>query len=132
MRQRTADYAELLLKVLHWFAYKLKSSVEIRHYITATGWDPYQQWLDGLKDLKGRVIIQRRIDRVANENFGDHRFCGDGVWELRIDYGPGYRVYYARAAETVVLLLCGGSKRSQSADIKEAARYWADYHRRRQ
>ena len=106
--------------------------MEIRHYITATGWDPYQQWLDGLKDLKGRVILQRRIDRVANENFGDHRFCGDGVWELRIDYGPGYRVYYARAAETVVLLLCGGSKRSQSADIKEAARYWADYHRRRQ
>ncbi len=102
--------------------------MEIRHYITATGWDPYQQWLDGLKDLKGRVIIQRRIDRVANENFGDHRFCGDGVWELRIDYGPGYRVYYARAAETVSLLLCGGSKRSQSADIKEAARYWADYH----
>jgi putative addiction module killer protein len=106
--------------------------VEIRHYITATGRDPYQQWLDGLKDLKGRVIIQRRIDRVANGNFGDHRFCRDGVWELRIDYGPGYRVYYARAGETVVLLLCGGSKRSQSADIKEAAHYWADYHRRRQ
>lgn len=106
--------------------------MEIRHYVTATGRDPYQQWLDHLKDLKGRVIIQRRIDRVANGNFGDHRFCGDGVWELRIDYGPGYRVYYARAGETVVLLLCGGSKRSQSADIKEAARYWADYHRRRQ
>jgi putative addiction module killer protein len=106
--------------------------VEIRHYVTATGKDPYQQWLDGLKDLKGRVIIQRRIDRVANGNFGDHRFCRDGVWELRIDYGPGYRVYYAPAGETVVLLLCGGSKRSQSADIEEAARYWADYHRRRQ
>ena len=106
--------------------------MEIRHYVTATGRDPYQQWLDGLKDLKGRVIIQRRIDRVANGNFGDHRFCRVGVWELRIDYGAGYRVYYARAGETVVLLLCGGSKRSQSADIKEAARYWADYHRRRQ
>ena len=65
---------------------------------------------------EGRIIIQRRIDRVANGNFGDHRFCRDGVWELRIDYGPGYRVYYARAGETVVLLLCGGSKRSQSAD----------------
>ena len=106
--------------------------MKIRHYVTATGKDPYQQWLDGLKDLKGRVIIQRRIDRVANGNFGDHRFCRDGMWELRIDYGPGYRVYYARAGETVVLLLCGGSKRSQSADIKEAARFWADYHRRRQ
>lgn len=81
---------------------------------------------------EGRIIIQRRIDRVANGNFGDHRFCRDGVWELRIDYGPGYRVYYARTGETVVLLLCGGSKRSQSADLKEAAHYWADYHRRRQ
>ena len=101
--------------------------MEIRHYVTATGRDPYQQWLDGLKDLKGRVIIQRRIDRVANGTFGDHRFCRDGVWGVRIDYGPGYR-----AGETVVLLLCGGSKRSQSADIKEEARYWADYHRRRQ
>lgn len=90
--------------------------MEIRHYVTATGKDPYQQWLDGLKDLKGRVIIQRRIDRVAKGNFDDHRFCQDRVWELRIDYGPGYRVYYARAGETVVLLLCGGSKRSQSAD----------------
>ena len=106
--------------------------MEIRHYVTASGNDPYQQWLDGLKDVKGRVIIQRRIDRVTNGNFGDHRFCRDGVWELRIDYGPGYRVYYAREGETVVLLLCGGSKRSQSADIKEAARYWLDYRRRRQ
>jgi len=106
--------------------------VEIRHYVTASGNDPYQQWLDGLKDVKGRVIIQRRIDRVTNGNFGDHRFCRDGVWELRIDYGPGYRVYYAREGDTVVLLLCGGSKRSQSADIKEAALYWLDYRRRRQ
>jgi putative addiction module killer protein len=116
---------------LHFLAYKLKLiSVEIRHYVTASGGDPYQQWLDGLKDVKGRVIIQRRIDRVANGNFGDCRFCRDGVWELRIDYGPGYRVYYAREGETGVLLLCGGSKRSQSADIKEAARYWLDYRRR--
>ena len=106
--------------------------MEIRHYVTASGNDLYQQWLDGLKDVKGRVIIQRRIDRVTNGNFGDHRFCRDGVWELRIDYGPGYRVYYAREGETVVLLLCGGSKRSQSAAIKEAARYWLDYRRRRQ
>jgi putative addiction module killer protein len=58
-----------------------------------------------LKDLKGRIVIQRRIDRVANGNFGDHKFCQDGVWELRIDFGPGYRVYYARDEETVILLL---------------------------
>ena len=67
-------------------------SVEISHYLTATGKDPYQGWLDELKDLRGRVVIQRRIDRIAKGNFGDHRFCRDGVWELRIQFGPGYRV----------------------------------------
>ena len=86
--------------------------------------------MDELKDLKGRIVIQRRIDRVANGNFGDHKFCQDGVWELRIDFGPGYRVYYARDEETVILLLSGGSKRTQSADINQAVRYWLTYQRR--
>jgi len=105
--------------------------VEIQHYLTASGKDLYQRWLDELKDLKARVVIQRRIDRVVNGNFGDHRFCEEGVWELKIDFGPGYRVYYAQAGATIVLLLCGGSKRTQSADIKEAVRYWGDYQRRK-
>lgn len=105
--------------------------MEIRHYLTASGKDTYQQWLDKLKDLKGRVAIQRRIDRLAGGNFGDHRFCRDGVWELRIDFGPGYRVYYAQERETIVLLLSGGSKRTQSADIKDAVDYWRDYQRRK-
>ena len=104
--------------------------VELRHYLTASGKDPFQQWMDELKDLKGRIVIQRRIDRVANGNFGDHKFCQDGVWELRIDFGPGYRVYYARDEETIILLLSGGSKRTQSADINQAVRYWLDYQRR--
>ena len=102
-------------------------SVEIRHYSRRPARDPYQRWLDELKDLRGRVTIQRRIDRIANGNFGDHRFCRDGVWELRIQFGPGYRVYYGREGETVIVLLCGGSKGTQSADIKEAVRYWLDY-----
>ena len=106
--------------------------VEIQHYLTASGKDLYQQWLDDLKDLKARVVIQRRIDRVVNGNFGDHRFCEEGVWELKIDFGPGYRVYYAQAGTTIVLLLCGGSKGTQSADIKEVVRYWRDYQRRKQ
>jgi len=105
--------------------------VEIRHYLTASGSDPYQQWMDDLRDLKGRVVILRRIDRLANGNFGDHKFCQDGVWELRIDFGPGYRVYYAQEAATIVLVLWGGSKRSQSADIKQAVRHWRDYQRRK-
>lgn len=104
--------------------------MEIRHYLTVSGRDPYQQWLDKLMDLKGRVAIQRRIDRLTEENFGDHKFCQDGVWELRVDFGPGYRVYYTLEGKTIVLLLCGGSKRTQSAGVKEAVRYWRDYQRR--
>jgi putative addiction module killer protein len=106
--------------------------VEIRHYRTASGKDPYQEWLDELKDVKGRVVIQRRVDRLAAGNFGNHKFCEDGVWELRVDFGPGYRVYYAQDGKSVVLLLCGGSKRRQSADVKEAVKYWQDYQRRRE
>ena len=104
--------------------------MEIRHYLTASGKDPYQQWLDKLKDLKGRVVIQRRIDRLSTGNFGDHKFCQEGVWELKIDFGPGYRVYYAQAGKTIVLLLFGGSKHTQAADVKEAVKYWRDYQRR--
>lgn len=106
--------------------------MDIRHYLTAPGRDPYQQWLDKLKDLTGRIAIQRRVDRVSAGNFGDHKFCQEGVWELRIDVGPGYRVYYAQDGATIVLLLYGGVKRTQAADIETAARYWRDYQRRRQ
>ncbi len=104
--------------------------MEICHYLTALGRDPYQEWLNRLKDVAGRIGIQRRIDRVARGNFGDHKFCAEGVWELRIDAGPGYRVYYARAGKTIVLLLCGGVKRTQDADIQSAVKYWQDYQRR--
>ena len=102
------------------------------HYLTASDRDPYQEWLDKLKDLTGRIAIQRRVDRVAAGNFGDHKFCQEGVWELRINVGPGYRVYYAQEGTTIVLLLCGGLKRTQAADLKTAVRYWRDYQRRRQ
>ena len=63
-------------------------------------------------------------------NLGDHKFCRDGVWELRVDVGPGYRVYYAQAGQTLVLLLLGGDKRTQSADIDRAVDHWQDWNRR--
>ena len=106
--------------------------MDICHYLTAAGRDPYQEWCDKLKDLAGRVAILRRVDRVAGGNFGEHRFCQEGVWELKIAVGPGYRVYYAQEGKTMVLLLCGGTKRTQTADINTAVRYWRDYQRRRQ
>ena len=105
--------------------------MEIRHYLTASGRDPYQEWLDKLKDLTGRIAIQRRVDRVAEGNFGDHKPLREGVYELRIDMGPGYRVYYALEGATIVLLLCGGIKRMQAADINRVSRYWHDYQRRK-
>jgi putative addiction module killer protein len=105
--------------------------MEIRHYLTAAGRDPFQEWLDKLKDLTARVAIQRRVDRVAAGNFGEHKFLQESIWELKINLGPGYRVYYAAESPTNVLLLCGGVKRTQAVDIKTAVRYWHDYQRRR-
>ena len=104
--------------------------MEIDHYLTADGHDPVQGWMDAIRDMRARVAILRRIERLKLGNFGDHRFCRDGVWELRIDVGQGYRVYYAQAGQTLVLLLCGGDKRTQSADINRAADYWQDWERR--
>jgi putative addiction module killer protein len=104
--------------------------VEIWHYLTTSRKDPCQEWLEAIKNMKSRVVILRRVDRLKMGNFGDHKFCEEGVWELRIDFGPGYRVYYALHDKTVVLLLCGGTKRTQVTDIKQAVRYWRDYQRR--
>lgn len=103
---------------------------EIRHYVTDEGRDVFSDWRDKVKDRKARIAIDRRIYRVELGNFGDHKPCREGVWELRIDVGPGYRVYYARAGKTLVLLLCGGTKRSQNADISTACEYWKDWQRR--
>lgn len=104
--------------------------IDIVHYLTPIGDDPFQSWLDELEDMKARVAVLRRIDRVSAGNFGDHKFLRDEVWELRVDVGPGYRVYFGQQGKTLVLLLCGGTKRGQSADINRAARYLVDFRRR--
>ncbi|WBU31452.1 type II toxin-antitoxin system RelE/ParE family toxin [Rhodopseudomonas palustris] len=80
----------------------------------------FTNWLAALSDLRARLQIVRRIDRIAAGNFGDAKSVGGAVKELRIDYGPGYRVYYTRRGDTVVILLCGGDKRTQSKDIRKA------------
>ena len=88
--------------------------------------DTFDGWLKGMKDSKGRTKIQARIDRLANGNPGDVGPIGEGLSELRIDFGPGYRVYYARAGKTLYLLPCGGDKGSQGADIKNAHAMWRE------
>ncbi|UYO50552.1 type II toxin-antitoxin system RelE/ParE family toxin [Rhodopseudomonas palustris] len=80
----------------------------------------FTNWLAALSDLRARLQIVRRIDRIAAGNFGDAKSVGGAVKELRIDYGPGYRVYYTQRGDTVVILLCGGDKRTQSKDIRKA------------
>lgn len=104
--------------------------MEVRHYLDPQGRDLYQEWVDGLKDPLGRKAIVRRVFRIELGNFGDHRSLRDGVSELRVDAGPGYRVYYARHGDYIVLLLCGGDKGSQDRDIERAVGCWRDYLRR--
>lgn len=103
---------------------------EIRHYLAADGRDPFLDWMRKLRDMTARVAIDRRVNRIEQGNFGDHKYLRDGISELRIDVGPGYRVYYAKAGRTVVLLLCGGDKRTQDADIDRACSYWRDWQAR--
>jgi len=84
--------------------------------------ETFAKWLDGLHDIRARARILVRIDRLAAGNPGDVKAVGEGVSELRIDYGPGYRVYYKKQGQKVVILLAGGDKRTQAKDIKTAFR----------
>ncbi len=102
----------------------------IEHYLSPNGHkDLYIDWLKRLRDIQAKVAVVRGVTRVELGNFGDHKFCRDGVWELRIDVGPGYRVYYAVSGNRVVLLR-GGDKRTQDSDIARAVEYWQDWQRR--
>jgi len=84
--------------------------------------ETFAQWIDGLRDVRARARVQVRIERLAAGNAGDVEPVGEGVSELRIDYGPGYRVYFKKHGRDVVILLAGGDKRTQSANIKTALR----------
>jgi len=84
--------------------------------------DNFVRWLDGLRDVCARAKVQARIERLAGGNPGDVQPVGEGVSEMRIDFGPGYRVYFKRVGREIVILLAGGDKRTQSADIKTALR----------
>jgi len=102
----------------------------IFHYLTRGGTDVFEEWFDALSDARAQARIAVRINRLAVGHFGDCKPLQQGVWELRIDWGPGYRVYYGMTGKTAVLLLCGGDKRKQASDILRAIEYWRDYKRR--
>lgn len=104
------------------------SEKKIVYYVDNTKKVPFIDWLESL-DVQIKAIIKTRLDRMRRGNFGDYKSVGEGVCELRIHLGPGYRIYFAINDHTLVLLLCGGEKRTQWKDIERAKKYWIDYRR---
>jgi len=102
---------------------------KIFEYITEDGKNLFRDWLESLRDRRGRAIVTTRLDKVALGNLGKTRPVNKGVHELKVDYGSGYRVYFANDGVNVILLLCGGTKRTQGEDIKLAQYCWAAYKR---
>lgn len=101
---------------------------ELRFFETEAGRAPAKDWLDTREDTEEYGAIMVRLERVRQGNFGDHRSLGDGVSELRIDFGLGYRVYYGQHGRKLVILLVVGSKQSQDQDIKTAKQYWKNFN----
>ncbi|HYW21565.1 MAG TPA: type II toxin-antitoxin system RelE/ParE family toxin [Nodularia sp. (in: cyanobacteria)] len=103
---------------------------DVRRYITSDGKVPFAEWFDALRDTKAKSIIDKRLNRVSLGNLGDYRSVGQGVYELKIDFGPGYRIYFGEIGTIIILILCGGDKSTQDQDIHKAIEYLQDYRRR--
>lgn len=112
IRQRSEDF---LTGCIHWATVVLMTEIRKTEVLA--------RWLDTLRDIRARARVQARIERLAHGHPGDVRPVGEGVSELRIDYGPGYRVYFTKRARALVILLVGGDKRTQTADIRTAVRF---------
>ena len=106
---------------------KLAKPTRVIVFADKNGNEPFTQWLYGLKDSVGRKRILIRLTRLEQGNYGDCEPVGEGVSELRMFFGAGYRVYFGEDAENIVVLLCGGDKGSQQQDIKKAKAYWQEY-----
>jgi putative addiction module killer protein len=102
---------------------------EVRYYKDEKGKEPFVEWLNSLRDKVIKTRILRRIDRLRLGNYGDYKLVAEGVYELRLFFGNGYRIYFGEIGNTtVVLLLCGGNKKTQQKDIKRAEKYWRQYN----
>jgi putative addiction module killer protein len=104
--------------------------MELVRYRREDGEEPFTEWLLALQDRRAQARVRVRLLRIEAGNFGDSKAVGDGVSELRIHEGAGYRVYFGRHGRTVVVLLCGGDKSTQAADIERAKAMWAEWKRR--
>ena len=103
---------------------------EIAIYADLHGFKPWAEWFAHLQDTTARARILARLKRVKQGNYGDYKPVGEGVFELRFFFGPGYRVYFGELEGSIILLLCGGEKSSQAQDIKQAIDFWREYHER--
>ena len=104
--------------------------IEVREYLTASGRNPYRDWISKVKDRMSAGIIQGRLARLEFGHLGDCKSIGKGVFELRIFHGPGYRIYFGWENDRIIILLAGGDKKTQPMDIKRAQKYWEEYRER--
>ena len=100
---------------------------EIQYYRTSNGRQPFIEWLESIRDKSTQNRIDKRLERLEDGNFGDCKSVRDGVFELRLRFGPGYRIYFSQIGKALVLLLCGGDKASQAQNIERAKTYWREY-----
>ena len=100
---------------------------EIQYYQTLNEQSPFIEWLESIQDRKTQQRIRTRIERLKFGSLGDVKFIGEGVFEMRLHFGAGYRIYFGKVDNTIVLLLCGGDKSSQTRDIERAKNYWREY-----
>ena len=103
---------------------------DVRRYLSEEGRDYIEEWLESLEDPATRARIEIRIQRLTRGLFGDTKYLQEGVHELRLDFGPGYRIYFGKDGNRIVMLLCGGDKSTQKKDIRNAIEYWEDYQTR--
>jgi len=104
--------------------------VHLREYLKLNGKSSFQEWFHFLKDDRAKMSIDARLENMKCGHFGKVKSVGKGVLELKIYYGPGYRIYFGLLNKSTILLLCGGTKKTQRVDIKKAHQFWSDYRRR--
>ena len=104
-----------------------RQPIEIQYYRSRNGRQPFTEWFESIRDRNTQQRIDKRLARLEDGNFGDCQSVGGGVFELRLHFGPGYRIYFGQIGNTLVLLLCGGDKKSQQGDIEIAKTYWREY-----
>ena len=100
---------------------------QVRAYLDSRGLSPFNRWLDTLRDIRTQQVILARVSRLRLGNYGDWKRIGPSLVELRINYGPGFRIYLGELGDFFIILLCGGDKSSQRGDLAKAKEYWNDY-----